>query len=500
MNVARLAEENIDRYGKYVSIVYEDKEYTNVQVECDGRRFGNALKKIGVDRGDRVIIQLPNSPEVLSAFQAIFKIAAVVVPINFLVSHDELSHIYCDSGATTVITSVEFMDKVVAAKVEAPNVKNIILVDGAQPNTLSYTELVDSSSEQLKTLKTDDDELAALIYTAGTTGKPKGVMLTHKALYANAYNQYNTVNPGPDTINITALPLSHSYGIALMNGTLLNGNKTVLLRWFNLEKYFEAMQRYKAVATTAVPTMYIYMLLYPDVDKYDITSMKFWASGSAPLSKDTIKQMQQKFGGFIVEGWGLTEAGGNNSINTLAGFNKMGSIGTPMNGVEMKILDDDDKNLPQGEIGEIVIRGDMLMKGYWNMPEQTAEVLRGGWLHTGDVGYVDEEGYFYITDRKKDMLIKGGENIFPREVENALIENSSVLEAAVIGMPDATYGENIRAFVTLKPGEKASAEDLIAHCKEKLGSFKSPKVVQLMEALPKNVMGKILKKELRKLD
>jgi len=274
----------------------------------------------------------------------------------------------------------------------------------------------------------------------------------------------------------------------------------VLLRWFNLQQYFEAMEKYKTVATTAVPTMYIYMLLYPDAHKYDISSMKFWVYGSAPMSNDHIKQMQTKFGAWMVEGWGLTEAGGNNSFNTLAGFNKMGSIGTPMSGVEMKIFDEDSKELPQGQAGEIVIRGDMLMQGYWNMPEQTAEVLRDGWLYTGDIGYVDEEGYFYITDRKKDMLIKGGENIFPREVENVLMDHSCVMEAAVIGIPDDTYGENVKAFITLAPEQKVSDVELIAHCKEKLGSFKSPKVVKFMDALPKSVMGKILKKELRKLD
>ncbi|MBT3362882.1 MAG: AMP-binding protein [Chloroflexi bacterium] len=500
MNVARLAQENIDKFGEYVSIIYEDKEYTNTRIECDGRKLGNALLQMGVVRADRIIIQMPNCPEVLSAFQAIFKIGAVIVPINYLVGHDELTHIYRDSGTTTVITSIEFLDKVKAAKAEAPNVKNVILVDGSAPDMFSYTDLIADSSDELDMVDTEDDELAALIYTAGTTGKPKGVMLTHKALYSNAYNQYNTVNPGPETVNITALPLSHSYGVALMNGTLLNGNKTVLLRWFNLQQYFEAMEKYKTVATTAVPTMYIYMLLYPDAHKYDISSMKFWVYGSAPMSNDHIKQMQTKFGAWMVEGWGLTEAGGNNSFNTLAGFNKMGSIGTPMSGVEMKIFDEDSKELPQGQAGEIVIRGDMLMQGYWNMPEQTAEVLRDGWLYTGDIGYVDEEGYFYITDRKKDMLIKGGENIFPREVENVLMDHSCVMEAAVIGIPDDTYGENVKAFITLAPEQKVSDVELIAHCKEKLGSFKSPKVVKFMDALPKSVMGKILKKELRKLD
>jgi long-chain acyl-CoA synthetase len=227
--------------------------------------------------------------------------------------------------------------------------------------------------------------------------------------------------------------------------------------------------------------------------------MKFWLSGSAPLSADTIKQMQQKLGGIIIEGWGLTEAGGNNSINTLAGFNKMGSIGCPMSGVEMKVFDEDDNELPSGAIGEIVIRGDMLMSGYWKLPELTAEVMRGGWLHTGDVGYVDEQGYFYITDRKKDMLIKGGENIFPREIEDALMASPAVVEAAAIGVPDEKYGEDIRAFVVLARGEKADEEKLIAYCKEKLGSFKAPKEIRFVEYLPKNVMGKVLKKELRKL-
>lgn len=499
MNIAQLAEDNIRNFGEYVCLIFEGREYTNVEMGRQAKKLGNGLKKIGVKRGDRVIIQLPNSPEVLWGFQAIFKIGAVVVPINYLIGTEETAYIYRDSGAETVITSADFLNRVEAARSEAPLLKNVIVVDKDTPNTVSYQKLVDEGLDDLETVVTDDDELAALIYTAGTTGRPKGVMLSHYALYSNAKMQYDTINPNREIVTITSLPLSHSYGISSMNGSLLAGTRTVLLKWFNIEKFFEAVEKYKPVATTAVPTMYVYMLLYPELEKYDLSSMRFWLSGSAPLAPETIMGIQEKFGGIVVEGWGLTEAAGNNTINPLAGSRKVGSIGVPMKGVEIKVFDDQDQELPQGKEGELVIRGPMLMKGYWNMPQETAEALRGGWLHTGDIGYVDEDGYFFITERKKDLIIKAGENIYPREVEKVLLSHSKVAEAGVVGIPDKLYGEDIKAFVALKPGEQATEAEIIDHCQQRLTRFKTPKSVQFMDALPKNIVGKILRKELRKL-
>lgn len=243
--------------------------------------------------------------------------------------------------------------------------------------------------------------------------------------------------------------------------------------------------------------MYVFMLLFPEPKKYDLSSMKYWFSGSAPLSIETFNRFREVFGFEIIEGWGLTEAGANNSVNPLKGVKKVGSIGLPMKGMEMRVVDNEGNPLPARKEGEIVIRGPMLMKGYWNNPKETAQVLRGGWLYTGDVGYVDEDGYFWITDRKKDLIVKAGENISPRTVEEVLFRHPKVSEAAVIGIKDELYGEDIKAFVVLKPGQEATTEEIIEYCRGKLTNFLLPKEVAFLKALPKNLVGKVLKKELR---
>ena len=501
MNIAELGEKEIRGFGEHVSLVFEGQEFTNVEMYRAGKKLGNALKNLGVKRGDRVIIQMPNCPEVLQSFQAVWKIGAVVVPMSYLIGDEESTYIYQDCGAVAVISSTEFLPKIEAGRAQTPSVKHVVLIDKeVPPNTLSYWKLVEDSSEELEMVKTDDDELAALIYTAGTTGRPKGVMLSHFALYINAYGQWQSHRIPPGIVSITSLPLSHSYGIASMNtGDLIGGGKSVLLRWFDVEKTFEGIEKYKANLTTGVPTMYVYMLLYPEAKRYDLSSMKWWISGSAPLALETWNEFREKFGFEIIEGWGLTEAGANNSCNPFEGPLKVGSIGIPHAWNEMTIFDDDDNELPVGEEGEIVIRGPILMKGYWNKPEETAEALKGGWLHTGDVGYRDNDGYFFITERKKDLVIKAGENIFPREIEEVIFAHPKVSEAAVVGIKDEIYGEDIKAFVVLKPGEEATPEEIIEHCRTRLKRFKTPKVVQFIDALPKNIVGKVLKKELRKL-
>jgi long-chain acyl-CoA synthetase len=367
-------------------------------------------------------------------------------------------------------------------------------------HVLSYKKLLAENSDQCPIEAVKDDDLAALIYTAGTTGNPKGVMHTHKSLLSNAQMQVDTVDVPSGLTSIMVLPLCHSYGIASTNfGMLKGGGKAVVLDSFDIDKLFSAIEKYKAQIIGAVPTMYIFMLLHPDPKKYDLSSMKYWISGSAPLTIETWNQFKAKFGGEIAEGWGLTEAGANNSANPLQGPKKIRSIGTPMKGTLMKVVDDLGNELPVGKEGEILISGPMLMKGYWQNPEETAKVLRDGWLYTGDVGYQDEEGYFFITERKKDLIIKGGENIAPREVEEVLYTHPAVSEACVVGIPDDVYGENIKAWVVLKPGQTATADEIIQHCQSKLKRFKSPKEVAFLPALPKSLVGKILRKELRKM-
>jgi long-chain acyl-CoA synthetase len=500
MNIAELALKNL-AVGEHVSYIFEGQEITSVQMDRSAKKFGNALQKLGVSKGDRVIMQMPNCPEVLQAFQAIWRIGAVALPINYLVGQEEINFIYKDSGVHTVITSPEYVDKVKIAQSKSGAVKNIIMVsDKEQEGTHNFQKLLDESSDDLKMAETADDDTATMIYTSGTTGTPKGVMLTHAGLAYSAQKQQESTKLPLDLVSLAVLPLCHSFGVAMMNGSFLRlHGKVIIMRQFNLEQLFANIDEYKVQSVPIVPTMLVYMLMFPDYAKYDISSVKHWVCGSAPLSLDTWKQFKQKFGMEIAEGWGLTEAGANNATNVGQAIIKPGSIGRPMKGMDMRIFDNQDREVPQGQDGEIVIKGPMVMKGYWNMPEATAEVIRDGWLHTGDIGYVDADGYFYITDRKKDIIIKGGENISPRVIEEILYTHPAVSEASVIGVRDKVYGEDIKAFVTLKAGQSVTPEDIMEYCRGKLKKFFVPKEVIILPAMPKTLVGKILKKELRKI-
>jgi len=501
MNLAGIAEEKMREEGERVTLIYEGREITNVEMIRASRRLARALKDLGVKRGDRVILQMPNCPEVLQGFGAIWSIGAVAVPINYLVGEEETTYIYQDSGAKVVVSSSVFLPKIQAGKAKAPGLETVILVDPEVPQGfLSYPRLLEKKSEETGVVDMDDDELAALIYTAGTTGRPKGVMHTHLSLYENSRMVYES-RPLPDGLTaVFVLPLCHSYGIASINQALFRRMaKAILLNSFNVEAIFSAIEKYRADTLAGVPTMYVFMLLFPEPKKYDLSSMKYWFCGSAPLALETFNRFKETFGFEIIEGWGLTEGGAINTGNPVEGVKKVGSIGLPMKGTEIRIVDNVGNPLPTRKEGEIVMRGPMLMKGYWNKPEETAEVLRGGWLYTGDIGYVDEDGYFWITERKKDLIIKAGENISPRTVEEVLFGYPKVSEAAVIGMKDDLYGENIKAFVVLRPGEEATAEEIVEYCQKKLTNFLLPKEVVFLKALPKNLVGKVLKKELRAL-
>lgn len=500
MNVAELALKNLE-VGEHVSYVFEGHDITNVQMDRAARKLGNALKKLGVARGDRVIMQMPNSPEVFQAFQAIWRIGAIAVPINYMVGQEEINFIYKNCGVHTVVTSPEYLDKVKIAQAKSGALKNIVMVSDKEfEGTYNFKKLLDQNSDDLEMSPTAGDDVASIIYTSGTTGTPKGVMLTHGGLSYSAHMQQQTTNLPPDLVSLAVLPLCHSFGIAMMNGSFLRlHGKVIIMKQFNPEQLFANIDKYKVQSVPIVPTMIVYMLRFPDYAKYDIGSVRYWVCGSAPLSIDTWKQFKDKFGGEIAEGWGLTEAGANNATNVGRPVIKPGSIGMPMTGMDMKIFDNDDREAPQGQEGELVLRGPMVMKGYLNLPEATADVVRNGWLHTGDIGYADKDGYFYITDRKKDIIIKGGENISPRVIEEVLYTHPAVSEASVVGIKDAVYGEDVKAFVTLKPGTKTTTEDIIEYCKGKLKKFIVPKQVVILDAMPKTLVGKILKKELRKM-
>lgn len=502
MNIAKLRELKVLQEPEQVSFISGGREITNYAYLRDSRKLVTALKNLGVKRGDRVIVQMPNCVEVLQTFGALWRLGAIAVPINYLMKDDEIAAIYEDSGAKAVISVDYFLSKIQFGQAKAPQLQTVILVNEDVPEgTYCFHELVNKSAEEHDIVETDDDEVAALIYTAGTTGVSKGVMLTHYSLWANSKMQFESLAIPHGLTNITVLPLCHAYGIAVANsGLFRERTKSVILDTFDLETILQNIEKYKVDFMALVPTMYVYLLMFPEPKKYDVSSVKYWMCGSAPLSQSVWNSFKEVYGGEIIEGWGLSEGGANNATNPVDGRpKKVGSIGLPMKGMQMGIMDDDGKLLRPNQTGEIVLRGPSIMKGYWNKPEETAQVLVDGWLHTGDVGYVDEDGYYWITDRKKDLIIKAGENISPRTIEEALFAYPKVAEAAVVAMKDDVYGENIKAFVTLKPGEKATVEEIVAHCKTKLANFLLPKEVVFLDEFPKNLIGKILKKELRKL-
>jgi len=500
MNIAELAVKNIEM-GERVNYIFEGREYTNVEMDQAARKLGNVLKQLDVKRGDRVILQLPNCPEIIQAFQAVWKIGAVAVPINYMVSDDVIGYIYGDTKAKVVISAPEYLVKVRSARAQALDVKNVLMIGSEQPEgCLSYAKMVEEASDILEYVETEDDELASLVYTSGTTGFPKGVMQTHYGLYYVAMKMKETIQYPSDLVYLVVLPLCHAFGISTMMYAFMRPfGKIVIMRAFNLEQLLSNIQKYKIKGMALVPTMYVHMLNYPDAGKYDLTSLEYCMSGSAPLAADTWNRFKEKFGKEIIEGWGLTEACGNNSLNPVRGLKKVGSIGKPLAGIEIRICDEKGKEVPQGQEGEIVIRGPMVMKGYWGKLEATAEVIKDGWLHTGDIGYIDADGYFFITDRKKDIIIKGGENIAPRSIEEVLYRHPKVAEAAVVGVKDPVYGEDIKAFVTLRTSEQATVDEIMNYCKANLNRFRIPKQIVILPELPKNLVGKILKKELRKL-
>lgn len=501
MNLAKLRENVVLKEANQVSMYFKGQEFTNMEVMQRSRKLVTVLKNLGVKRGDRVILQMPNCPEVMQSFMAVWRLGAVIVPINYLMGEEEVAHIYADSGAKVVISSPDYLSNIRAGQEKARAVKTVILMGDEVPgDCFSFHDLMRGSVEEREIVETDDDDIAAIVYTAGTTGRSKGVVLTHYALYYNAKMTAETVVVPDGTCNVVVLPLCHSFGIGFMNsGLFRKGTRTVVLDTFDLDVIYSSIEKYKVTLMAGVPTMYIYMLSYPNPQKHDLSSMKIWICGSAPLAVETWNRFKDVFGGEISEGWGLTEAGANNATNPSYGPKKVGSIGLPMKGTEMRIMDDHGSFLPTGKDGEIVIRGPQLMKGYWNNPEETAKAIRDGWLHTGDIGHVDEDGYFWITDRKKDLIIKGGENISPRTVEEVLYAHPKVSEAAVIGMKDEKYGENVKAFVVLRSGETATAEEILSYCRTRLSSFLVPKEVVFLDGFPKSLVGKILKKELRKL-
>lgn len=503
MNVGRLALDALDRYGEYTALHFAGHSYTNLDRARWATSLAAVLREHGVGPGDRVMVMMPNCPEVTGAFQAIWKLGAVIVPVTPQLGPKEVRYLLEDSEAPWVITSPLLADRVAEASSGLPSFRELLVtgpsdVDSAQDLSPGIAEA--EGTQPLDALvDRSDDDLALLLYTSGTTGHPKGVMLSHGNMTSNA-RSVAASNPSiePHEVSLHVLPLSHSFGVLMMNLGFIFGSVSALLPHFDPTTALENIERYRVRRMSVVPTMLTYLLRHPERDKFDTSSLAKVASGGAALPNDLRVEFERVFDCEVRDGYGMSECAPSATGYREGDEYRPGSVGRAIQDVEVAILDDDDRELPRGEWGEICIRGPNVMKGYLNKPEATEEALRNGWLHSGDIGYMDEDGFVYITDRKKDLIIKGGENISAREIEEAIWEHPAVAECAVIGVPDATYGEDLCAVVVLKPGASADEDEIRARAAEAVTRFKVPSRVVFVDDLPKSPIGKILKKELRR--
>jgi long-chain acyl-CoA synthetase len=489
-NLASLLTDSAARAPQRTAIKLDDVELSYAQLDGASAHFAGLLAERGFRPGDRVGVMLPNVPYFPVVYYGILRAGGVVVPMNVLLKEREVAYYLEDSGAKLLFAWADFGEEARPGAAAA----GAELVEVAP----GFEAQVAAAPARDGLADVADDDTAVILYTSGTTGKPKGAELTHANLYVNAKTKLETlVQFTPDDVILGALPLFHSFGqTAAMNAGLMAGACLTLLPRFDAAKALAIMARDSVSVFMGVPTMYTGMLAVPPHERPDTSSLRRCISGGASLPVEVLHAFERQFGVAILEGYGLSETSPVASFNHPDRERKPGSIGTPIRDVQMKVFDENDQELPAGEVGEIVIRGPNVMKGYWQRPDATAEAMRGGWFHTGDLAKVDEDGYFFIVDRKKDLIIRGGYNVYPREVEEVLYEHPAVAEAAVVAVPHAELGEEVGAAVALKAGAEATPEQLQAFVKERVAAYKYPRHVWLVPELPKGPTGKILKREI----
>ena len=498
------------------------KRLTYKQIKDLSDLFAASIGSLGIRKGDRVILLLPNSPQFLIAYYGLLKAGAVVVPLNPLSTERELEFYLRDSGAETAITIPLFLSKVVTLREKTP-LKHIVysrladflpfplnLAQGFREHGLIRRQdravLLDFRELLKQALHPDwhpepvqPDEMAVLIYSGGTTGIAKGIMLSHFNLVANAHQIIAWGHLTDEQGVLAVLPLFHGFGMSVtMNAAVLAGGEIFLVPRFKAKGVAKAIHKYKPSFFIGVPTMFVQLSNLPDIHRYDFRSLRGTFVGAAPLTKAIKDDFEKKTGGRMIEGYGLTEVVTAIMANPYQGLHKIGSVGLPFPDVDVKIVNlDDGHDLATGELGEIVLRSPTVMLGYYKNAEETQKTIVDGWLYTGDIGYVDEDGYFYITDRKKDLIIVGGFNVFPREIDELIYQHPKVKEGITIGLPDPHKGERIKVYIVLKEGETATPEEFITYFKERLTPYKVPREVEFRTELPKSMIGKILRRALR---
>ncbi len=489
-----------------VAMTYAGKEYTYAQLDERSNRAGNALRDLGIRKGERVAILSQNCNQYIEVYFGNGKIGAVTVPLNYRLTPAELEYIINNSDAVALIVADDFVATIAQIKHLLPNIRHYISLGGSHQGYKEYEEIIAGASPAEPGVEVSENDLIWQMYTSGTTGRPKGAMITHRNLVTNITQTVLGFRSEPGDKSLIVAPVYHAAAVIVSTTTLAQGGTILIKKDFIPPEVIAAFNNEGVTHALLVPAMILFLLNMPGIEKVNFGTLKYVIYGASAIPLEVLRKAMQVFKCQFLQGFGQTESTAvltqlMPEDHVLDGppekIRRLESCGRELFGTEVRVVDDKGHDCPPGEVGEIIARGDQIMQGYWKMPEATAETLKDGWLHTGDLGCFDDEGYIYIKDRMKDMIVSGGENVYPREIEEVLFTHPAVADAACIGIPSERWGEEIKAIVVLKPGAAATDKDIIAYCDGKLAGFKRPRSVDFAQALPKNPSGKVLKRELR---
>lgn len=512
LNCSVILDGSAQTVGERTAIIADGETWSYGRLDRAVSQFANVLVAAGIEEGDRIVLACPNRIEFAIAFFGILRAGAAVVPVSILSKRREVAFVLEDTQATALVCfsgseELRLGEEGRAAFDGASTCRHFWYVadDPSEKRWEGLPTLMESLAgheERFETVMTAAEAIAVILYTSGTTGKPKGAVLSHQNIFTTALTAGRLSNLGPDDVQLVTLPLFHCYAQTVqLNAGLYYGCSLVLLQRFDPDLVLQAMQDHEVTLFCGVPTMYWSLLNHRGADKYDLkkiaSNLRLGCSGGAPIPVEVIRGVEEKYQFQILEGYGLSETSAMATFNQSHRPRKVGSVGLPVWGVDVQVVDEDMTQLPVGKRGEVVIRGHSVMQGYFNRPDLTEEVFRGGWFHTGDVGEMDEDGYLYIVDRTKDMIIRGGFNVYPREIEEVLATHPAISLSAVIGVPHEKYGEEIMAFTILKEGVMVTEDEIKIWSKREMSSYKYPRIIRIVSALPLGATGKVLKKELR---
>lgn len=499
LNIADLVRATADRLPDKPALIFQDQPVKFSELDREIDRAAAGIAALGVRKGDRVAVLVNNIPHFVYAYMGLMRAGAVMVPLNTMSTADEVSHVLADAEARVVVAAEAYVRTVEGLRDTLPMLEHVVVAGEAPVGAMTWEQMLGGGSE-VPDVTSAPDDLACLPYTSGTTGRPKGAMLTHGNLLANLdqMSQVPLLRITESDVILLTLPLFHIYALNVILGlSLREGATAVLQERFDPVASMDSVEKHGVTVLFGAPPMFVAWLSTPGIEERDLSMVRVAVSGAAPLPGPVLEEFQRRLGVAIWEGYGLTETAPAVTSNAMGDVPKPGSIGRPLPGIELRLVDEDGHDVVDGDPGEIVVRGPNVFKGYWRRADETEASISDGWLHTGDIAYADEDGYLYIVDRKKDLIIVSGFNVYPREVEEALYRHPKVAEAAVVGIPHPYTGEAVKAYVVMRPGERASEEDIIEFCKRHIARFKCPEVVSFVHELPHTQTGKVLRRALR---